>query len=276
MTRIQQRQDPQHLQSAQSLQTTGQAAQTGKASQVAQKGPAKEEEATGGADRAAAEQAIGGGTRTRRIPGVHIGLEDNGKTFDVKAGENIVLQLPGKAGTGYEWRIKTESRSLSKPTVDEYIPDHKGMVGGSGTQQLVWKTGPMSVGDGQSVELVYARAGQLDKKGNKSFTFTVNVKGEGEAPAPMPPIHGFVAPTHEQLLHFVTGRVEDALAHKTAKKMAHSPKGYTKGEHYDLTKDGAKKKVDAYVVDNHLYVKTQSLFPRKAPEWRDVGPMPLW
>lgn len=103
---------------------------------------------------------------------VSIGDTDDGKTFPVKKGQDVVVSLAGNATTGYEWSVLSTDKSFGYPEAT-YVPSNPNMVGGGGTSVFTWHTNtPFAVGH-HTVKLQYKRS--WETKAADTFTFSVDV-----------------------------------------------------------------------------------------------------
>jgi inhibitor of cysteine peptidase len=101
---------------------------------------------------------------------------DNGRTVEVKKGENLVVALPSNPSTGYRWHVTGTPRSFGHPATTEFLPGATPRaLGAGGTEQFTWKTSGMfpKVGDSGQVTMVYSRGEQGEP--SQTFTFTVKV-----------------------------------------------------------------------------------------------------
>jgi predicted secreted protein len=107
---------------------------------------------------------------------VRITGDDNGKTFDVKAGQDIVVTLSENATSGFQWVVTGTDRTFGYPAKNDYVRSAPGNVGSGGVRTMVWKTtGPLSMVGSHSVEIAYVRPGNKTER-EGTFKFTVNIK----------------------------------------------------------------------------------------------------
>ena len=103
---------------------------------------------------------------------VSIGDSDDGKTFAVKKGQDVVVSLAGNATTGYQWSVLSTDKSFGYPE-EKYVASNPNMIGGGGTSTFTWHTNtPFAVGH-HTVKLQYKRS--WETKANEPFTFSVDV-----------------------------------------------------------------------------------------------------
>jgi predicted secreted protein len=91
---------------------------------------------------------------------------DNGKTFSFAQGQDVVVELPSNATTGFKWSVTSTDRSFGYPVET---------VGAGGTQRLVWNTATRFALGHHTVTLSYA---QGTEKTVKLFTFSVDVSAQ--------------------------------------------------------------------------------------------------
>jgi inhibitor of cysteine peptidase len=109
--------------------------------------------------------------RAAAAKSVAIGASDDGKTFAVKQGQDVVVSLPANATTGYEWSVLSTDKSFGYPE-ESYVASGSS-VGGGGTSIFTWHTStPFALGR-HTVKLQYKR--DWEAKAIDTFTFTVNV-----------------------------------------------------------------------------------------------------
>lgn len=70
---------------------------------------------------------------------VSLGANDNGKTVAAKAGNKIVIKLPGLGTAGYQWNV-VSSGSLKAPTKRTMAPSSGSGVGASAAEEFTWAT----------------------------------------------------------------------------------------------------------------------------------------
>ncbi|MBW2525573.1 MAG: protease inhibitor I42 family protein [Deltaproteobacteria bacterium] len=101
----------------------------------------------------------------------------DGQSFDVEAGTNVLVRLPGNPTTGYEWAVASTDRTFGYPESEQYIPNEsEGMVGGGGVFELQWATsGALPMEGSHTVVLAYRRS--WEEEPADTFTFTVNILG---------------------------------------------------------------------------------------------------
>jgi inhibitor of cysteine peptidase len=99
---------------------------------------------------------------------------DNGKTLNVKTGEQIIVDLDGNPSTGYTWEAKDLDASMLQQVGETaFRSSNPGLVGSGGTLTLTYKT--LKAGT-VTLTLVYHRPWETDVKPQSTFVVTVNVK----------------------------------------------------------------------------------------------------
>ena len=84
--------------------------------------------------------------------------DDDGKTFNVTAGQNVVVKLSSNPTTGYKWHVSSTDRTFGYPAKDVYTASKPAAVGSGGVQTLTWKTaGGFPVTGKHTVKLEYQR-----------------------------------------------------------------------------------------------------------------------
>jgi len=102
--------------------------------------------------------------------------DDNGKTVDVQAGQNVTVKLGSNATTGYAWKVTQTDRSFGYPK-EVYVKSSSGAVGAGGAQKFTWKTNTSFALGVHTVKLEYRRSFEpASTPPVKTFNFTVNVK----------------------------------------------------------------------------------------------------
>lgn len=105
-----------------------------------------------------------------------IGEDDNGKSFSILEGQNVVLKLPANKTTGYQWIVKDDD---DLGTAKESYQTNSGATGSGGTQKFTWSTknaSPAQLGS-HTVKLEYKRS--WERNAIKSFKFTIDVSRAG-------------------------------------------------------------------------------------------------
>jgi inhibitor of cysteine peptidase len=54
---------------------------------------------------------------------------DNGKTFDMHVGDDVVMRLPENATTGYRWAVDSADENLVEVKEAEYVPPAPSAIG---------------------------------------------------------------------------------------------------------------------------------------------------
>jgi predicted secreted protein len=110
---------------------------------------------------------------------VALTADDNGGTFDVPEGSDVVLQLASNGSTGYNWKVTETDRTFGYPTEDfEVTGIVPGSAGGGGTLTLTWPTfgGPLSYVGEHHVKLEYRRDWESSSTpAADTYELTVNV-----------------------------------------------------------------------------------------------------
>ena len=108
----------------------------------------------------------------RSAGGLSLDADDNGGTFEVTAGQDVVLQLAANPSSGYDWKVTQTDRTFGYPTV-AFEADTSGRIGSGGLSTFTWKTsGPLSYVGAHSVTLEYRRS---SGPASQTFQFTVDV-----------------------------------------------------------------------------------------------------
>ncbi len=63
---------------------------------------------------------------------------NNGGTFELRVGHEVVIRLPENPSTGYRWAVEMVDATLVKIEEEEFVPASK-MVGGGGEAQWLLK-----------------------------------------------------------------------------------------------------------------------------------------
>lgn len=114
-------------------------------------------------------------TMTQTPAGLELDDSDNNGTFNVTAGDDVVVKLAANATTGYSWIVKSTDRSFGYPEED-YVVDGPA-TGSGGTSIFTWKTtGPFPLTGAHTVNLEYRRPWDTTSAPEKTFKFTVNVQ----------------------------------------------------------------------------------------------------
>ena len=114
-------------------------------------------------------------TMTQAAAGLELDDSDNNGTFDVPAGDDVVVKLAANATTGYKWAVTSTDRSFGYPEED-YVVDGPA-TGSGGTSVFTWRTsGPFPLTGAHSVTLEYRRPWDTTSPPAKTFKFTVNVQ----------------------------------------------------------------------------------------------------
>lgn len=103
---------------------------------------------------------------------VRVGMEDNGKTVNVKKGQVVVLALPENATTGFEWVVTRADKTLGQPKSGAE-PADPASVGGGGKHTFTWSTA--SAQGSHVVELEYKRSFEKTKAA-KTFKVTLKIE----------------------------------------------------------------------------------------------------
>lgn len=115
---------------------------------------------------------------------VQITHADNGKTFDVVAGNPVVLTLPQNASTGYLWSVESTDKTFGHPQM-ETQPGDPNIPGNGGTQTFTWRTTSVIPMVGKhTVRMILQRPFAETVPPAETFTFSVNIKEPGKSPAP--------------------------------------------------------------------------------------------
>ena len=99
---------------------------------------------------------------------------DNGKTVEVKMGDQIVIELEGNPSTGYTWEAMDLDASMFQQVGGtEFKGSSPGLVGAGGTLTLTFKA--LKPGTA-TLTLIYHRPWETDVKPQDIFTVSVVVK----------------------------------------------------------------------------------------------------
>lgn len=99
---------------------------------------------------------------------------DDGMTFDVLEGHDVVVRLSGNPSTGYAWTVGSTDRTFGYPQSEEFLVDEGGPVGSGGIYEFLWATdGPLSMVGAHTVVMNYGRS--WEEEPAETFTFTINV-----------------------------------------------------------------------------------------------------
>jgi len=99
---------------------------------------------------------------------------DNGKTVEVKAGDQIVIALEGNPSTGYTWEAKDLDASMFQQIGEtEFKSSNPGLIGAGGTLTLTFKT--LKAGT-SALTLIYHRPWETDVAPVNTFMVNVTVK----------------------------------------------------------------------------------------------------
>jgi predicted secreted protein len=106
-----------------------------------------------------------------------LGADDDGGTFEVGEGGNVVLTLPSNATTGYSWQVTETDRTFGYPDEDQASGSESGPVGGGGTTTFTWATlGALSQVGEHHVTLEYRRSWEdASTPPADTYEFTVDV-----------------------------------------------------------------------------------------------------
>ena len=99
---------------------------------------------------------------------------DNGKTVQVKVGDQITIALEGNPSTGYTWEAANLDASMFQQFGEiQFRSSNPGLVGSGGTLTLKFVT--LRAGTAP-LTLVYQRPWETDVAPQSTFTVTVIVK----------------------------------------------------------------------------------------------------
>jgi inhibitor of cysteine peptidase len=110
-----------------------------------------------------------------RVAVLELDESDDGGTFDVVEGDDVVVRLTSNPATGYDWQVVTTDRTFGYPTT-AFEPASLA-TGSGGKRVLTWKTkGYLSLVGTHSVTLAYRRSWETNVPPASTFTFTVDVQ----------------------------------------------------------------------------------------------------
>jgi inhibitor of cysteine peptidase len=111
---------------------------------------------------------------------------DNGKTFTVTEGQNVVVKLPSNPSTGFKWQVASTDRTFGYPYYTRFLPNGDA-VGSGGLERMTWRTKTaMSMVGSHTVKLEYKRSWESGPA-EKTFSFTIEiVSGDCPLNAPNP------------------------------------------------------------------------------------------
>jgi inhibitor of cysteine peptidase len=99
---------------------------------------------------------------------------DNGGQVEVKAGDQIVIELEGNPSTGYTWEAKDLDTGMLQSAGDPvFKSSDPSLVGSGGTLTLTFKA--LKAG-ATTLTLVYHRPWETDVEPVDTFSVTVTVK----------------------------------------------------------------------------------------------------
>lgn len=76
-------------------------------------------------------------TKEDRMPGV-LTEADNGKTVELRAGDEVVLRLPENATTGYRWAVDAADGNLVEVKEGEYLARSNAVGSGGQAQWIIY------------------------------------------------------------------------------------------------------------------------------------------
>jgi inhibitor of cysteine peptidase len=99
---------------------------------------------------------------------------DNGKTMEVRAGNQLTIVLEGNPSTGYTWEAKDLDASMFQQVGEtEFRSSSPGLVGAGGTLTLTFKV--LKSGSA-TLTLVYHRPWETNVEPQSTFEVTVKAK----------------------------------------------------------------------------------------------------
>lgn len=106
-------------------------------------------------------------------PAVTVTDEDNGTRVEIKNGELLAVRLAAQLGTGFGWKVISESKSLALKGEPEQVSKNGKLPGGTDYQTFKFK----AVEKGETVlKLHYIEGWKKEAKSLKEFEITVIVK----------------------------------------------------------------------------------------------------
>lgn len=105
---------------------------------------------------------------------VRFTVADNGKTVEVNAGAQIIVELDGNPSTGYTWMpIDLDASMFKQVGNPEFKTSNPGLIGSGGSLTLTFKA--LKAGTGK-LTLVYRRPWEKNINPHEIFTILVVVK----------------------------------------------------------------------------------------------------
>lgn len=106
--------------------------------------------------------------------GLQLDENDDGGSFAVTEGDDVVLSLPSSPSTGYSWVITSTDRSFGYG--EETFKADSSAIGSGGTSIFTWKTsGPIPLTGKHTVKLEYKQPWDTTTPAQDTFTFTVDI-----------------------------------------------------------------------------------------------------
>jgi len=100
---------------------------------------------------------------------------DNGQTFTVVEGQQVVARLDSNPTTGYGWTVVMTDKSFGYPQ-ESFEPPTCGLIGAGGVQVFTWETkGPFPLVGEHQVRMAYLRPWETQVPAIREFAFTLKI-----------------------------------------------------------------------------------------------------
>jgi inhibitor of cysteine peptidase len=98
---------------------------------------------------------------------------DNGKSIQLRQGEELVLRLPENPTTGYRWEME-RAEDILEQVADTYTPDPNIQFGSGGTRELRFRARAPGTG---RLELKHWQAWEGERSVTERFGVEITVAG---------------------------------------------------------------------------------------------------
>ena len=119
-----------------------------------------------------------------------IDASQDGQTFQVIEGADVIIRLPANPSTGYQWQVTGTDRTFGYPAASHFVPANPvdgPMVGAGGTMEFVWKTvGFLPMAGSHAIVIEYRRPWEEDAQPADTFSVTVVVLEESPSDPGIP------------------------------------------------------------------------------------------